>query len=71
MVNPRYEIVKTAELQPSAIEMSEEKEILESVLQVEKTNLSSEDDVLKKFDMVTDFSDHHFLKENGHKNVML
>ncbi|GJN15182.1 hypothetical protein PR202_gb02076 [Eleusine coracana subsp. coracana] len=69
VADPRYEIVRMAELQPSAKELSEEKEILESVVQVEKPNHSSEDDVLKQFDMVTDSSDHHFVKENGYKNV--
>jgi ubiquitin-conjugating enzyme E2 O len=71
VVDPQYEIVKTTELQPSAEELSEEKQTLELAAQVEKPNLSSGDDIPKRFDIVADYSDHHFLKENGHKNVML
>jgi ubiquitin-conjugating enzyme E2 O len=41
------------------------------VAQVEKPNLSSEDDIPKRFDIVADYSDHHFLKENIHQNVTL
>jgi ubiquitin-conjugating enzyme E2 O len=69
VVDPQYEIVKTTELQPSAEELLEEKQILELVAQVEKPNVSSEDDIPKRFDIVADYSDHHFLKENGQKNV--
>jgi ubiquitin-conjugating enzyme E2 O len=71
VVDPQYVIVKTTELQPSAEELLEEKQTLELAAQVEKPNLSSEDVIPKRFDIVSDFSDHHFLKENGHKNVML
>jgi ubiquitin-conjugating enzyme E2 O len=71
VVDPQYKIVKMAQLQPSAEELSKEKQILELVAQVEKPNLSSEDDIPKRFDIVTDYSDHHFLKENIHQNVTL
>ncbi|KAL6610804.1 hypothetical protein ACP70R_040773 [Stipagrostis hirtigluma subsp. patula] len=68
-VEPQYQIVKMAELQPSAVGFSEEKQILELVAQIEKPNLCSEDDIQKRFDVVTDCSDHHFAKETGHENV--
>jgi ubiquitin-conjugating enzyme E2 O len=71
VVDPQYKIVKMAQLQPSAEELSKEKQILELVAQVEKPNLSSEDDIPKRFDIVADYSDHHFLKENIHQNVTL
>ncbi|TVU00835.1 hypothetical protein EJB05_53722 [Eragrostis curvula] len=57
------------ERQPSVEELWEEKQTLELVGQVEKPNLSSENDILKRFDIVTDHSDHHFLKDNGRNNV--
>ncbi|KAL6848962.1 hypothetical protein ACP4OV_021545 [Aristida adscensionis] len=69
MADPQYQIVKMAELQTSPDELPKEKQILELVAQMEKPNLSSEDDILKRFDVVTDCSDHHFAKENGHENV--
>ncbi|XP_062232111.1 probable ubiquitin-conjugating enzyme E2 24 [Phragmites australis] len=69
MVDPRYQIVNVAELQPSAEEFSEAEQIVELVAQIEKPNLSSEDGIPKRFDVVTDCSDHHFVKENDHENV--
>ncbi|KAL5232471.1 hypothetical protein ABZP36_031247 [Zizania latifolia] len=64
----QYQIVTTAELQPAA-ELSEEKENLEVMAQIEKPTLASENVMKKRFDVVTDCSDHHFVKENGHENV--
>ncbi|KAL5203483.1 hypothetical protein ABZP36_014435 [Zizania latifolia] len=67
--DPRYQIVSTAELQPAAEELSEEKDILEVMTQLEKPTLASESVMNKRFDVVTDCSDHHFVKENGNENV--
>ena len=68
--NPQYRIVKTAELQSSAEDFSEEKQIMELVTQIEKPHLPSENDI-KRFDVVVDCSDHHFVKDSGHENVIL
>ncbi|KQK04946.1 probable ubiquitin-conjugating enzyme E2 23 [Brachypodium distachyon] len=64
----QYQIVKTAELHPSAEELSEEKQSVELVTQIQKPQLPSENDI-KRFDVVVDCSDHHFVKERGHENV--
>ncbi|KAG8086382.1 hypothetical protein GUJ93_ZPchr0010g8734 [Zizania palustris] len=64
----QYQIVTTAELQPTA-ELSEEKESLEVMARIEKPTLASENVITKRFDVVTDCSDHHFVEENGHENV--
>jgi ubiquitin-conjugating enzyme E2 O len=68
--DPQYQIIKTAEMQTSADELPEEKLTVELVAKVEKPNPSSEDSISKRFDVVTDCSDHHFVKEIGHENVM-
>lgn len=64
--DPQYQIVKTADLHSSAEEFS----VVELVMQTEKPQLPSENDV-KIFDVVVDCSDHHFVKECGHENVIL
>lgn len=69
VVDARYQIVKTAEMQTSADELPEEQTV-ELVAKTEKPNLSPEDGISKRFDVVTDCSDHHFVKENGHDCVM-
>jgi ubiquitin-conjugating enzyme E2 O len=70
LVDPRYEIVKMAEMQPCAEELPKEKQIVKFVAQIEKPILSSGDAVSKRFDVVTDCLDHHFVKENDHESVM-
>lgn len=67
----QYQIVTTAELQPSAEDISEEKQTMELITQFEKPTLASENAMTKGFDVVTDCSDHHFVKEIGHENVMV
>ncbi|VAH10768.1 unnamed protein product [Triticum turgidum subsp. durum] len=62
--DPQYQIVKSADLHSSAEEFS----VVELVMQTEKPQLPSENDV-KIFDVVVDCSDHHFVKERGHENV--
>ncbi|KAL5650372.1 hypothetical protein ACJX0J_041181, partial [Zea mays] len=69
LVDPRYEIVKMAEMQPCAEETPKEEQIVKFVAQIDKPILSSEDAVSKRFDVVTDCLDHHFVKENGHESV--
>jgi hypothetical protein len=66
----RYQIVKTAELHSSAEDFPEEKHIMDLATQIEKPQLPSENDI-KRFDVVVDCSDHHFVKEGGHENVIL
>jgi ubiquitin-conjugating enzyme E2 O len=68
--DPQYQIVKSAELHSSAEDFPEEKHIIELVTQLEKPQLPSEMDT-KRFDVVVDCSDHHFVKESGHENVIL
>lgn len=70
LVDHRYEVVKMAEMQPCAEELPKEKQIVKFVAQIEKSILSSEDAISKRFDVVTDCLDHHFVKENGHESVM-
>ena len=70
VIDPRYQIIKTAEMQTSADELPEEKQVVELVAKIEKPNLTSEDNISKRFDVVTDCSDHHFVKESGHESVM-
>jgi ubiquitin-conjugating enzyme E2 O len=65
---PQYQIVETAELHSSTEDFPEEKHIMELVTQIEKPRLSSGNDI-KRFDVVVDCSDHHFVKEYGHENV--
>uniref|UniRef100_A0A0E0HI14 E2 ubiquitin-conjugating enzyme n=1 Tax=Oryza nivara TaxID=4536 RepID=A0A0E0HI14_ORYNI len=65
----QYQIVTTAELQPSAEDISEEKQTMELITLFEKPTLASENAMTKGFDVVTDCSDHHFVKEIGHENV--
>ncbi|CAN6354409.1 unnamed protein product [Urochloa humidicola] len=69
VVDPQYQIIKTAEMETPAEKLPEEKQIVELVAKIEKPNLSSEDNISKRFDVVTDYSDHHFVKESGHENV--
>ncbi|CAN6345901.1 unnamed protein product [Urochloa humidicola] len=69
VVDPQYQIIKTAEMETPEEKLPEEKLIVELVAKIEKPNLSSEDNISKRFDVVTDCSDHHFVKENGHENV--
>jgi len=69
LVDPRYEIVKMAEMQPCAEETPKEEQIVKFVAQIDKPILSSEDAISKRFDVVTDCLDHHFVKENGHESV--
>jgi hypothetical protein len=59
-----------AEMQPCAEETPKEEQIVKFVAQIDKPILSSEDAVSKRFDVVTDCLDHHFVKENGHESVM-
>lgn len=68
VLDPQYEIVKTEEMQPCE-ELPEEKQLMEFGANIEKPNLSSEDAISKRFDVVTDCLDHHFVKENGHESV--
>ncbi|KAG2625842.1 probable ubiquitin-conjugating enzyme E2 24 isoform X3 [Panicum virgatum] len=69
VIDPRYQIIKTAEMQTSADELPEEKQVVELVAKIEKPNLTSEDNTSKGFDVVTDCSDHHFAKGSGHESV--
>ncbi|KAM0865502.1 hypothetical protein ACQ4PT_043210 [Festuca glaucescens] len=64
----RYQIVKSAELHSSAEGFPEKKDIMDLATQIEKPQLPSENDI-KRFDVVVDCSDHHFVKEGGHENV--
>lgn len=66
--DPQYQIVKASELQPSAEDFSEEKQVMELVTQIQRPTLPSENEI-ERFDVVADCSDHHFMKENGHENV--
>jgi ubiquitin-conjugating enzyme E2 O len=70
VIDPRYQIIKMAEMQTSADELPEEKQVVELVAKIEKPNFTSEDNISKRFDVVTDCSDHHFVKESGHESVM-
>ena len=62
--------MKTAELHSAAEDYPEEKHIVELVTQIENPQLPSDNDI-KRFDVVVDCSDHHFVKESGHENVIL
>lgn len=70
MVDLQYEIVETVEMHPCAEDMPEEKQTVEFAAEIKKTNVSSEESISKRFDVVTDCLDHHFVKENGHESVM-
>ena len=70
VIDTQYQIIKTVEMQTSADELPEEKQVVELVAKIEKPNLTSEDNISKRFDVVTDCSDHNFVKESGHESVM-